>query len=154
MIIGVSGHRPQKLGGSDFDLMLLAQRVLMRERPDSVITGMATGWDQAVAKACHGLGIPFTAAVPFEGQEHRWPSHVQVQYFTLLGQAAKVVHVSRPGYHPAKMDKRNQWIVDHADRMVVLYDGMGDSGTADAVQRAERSGLEIVNCWREWLAER
>ena len=154
MIIGVSGHRPQKTGGSDFDLMLLAQRAILREKPDSMVIGMATGWDQAVARACHSLGAPFTAAVPFEGQEHRWPDHVKAMYFALLQQAAKVVYVSTPGYHPAKMAKRNQWIVDHCDKMLVLYDGMGDSGTADAVERADRAGLEVTNCWQEWLAER
>lgn len=154
MIIGVSGHRPQKTGGSPFDLLLLAQRVILREKPDSVITGMATGWDQAIAQACFTIGVPYTAAVPFEGQEHRWPDLIKVQYAALLASAAKVVYVSTPGYHPAKMAKRNQWIVDHCDKMAVLYDGMGDSGTADAVHRASLAGLEVVNCWQEWLEER
>lgn len=154
MIIGTAGHRPQRTGGRSLDLMLLAQRAILRENPTSVITGMATGWDQAVARACFGLGIPYTAAVPFEGQESRWPDAVQMEYRSLLGGAASVVYVSTPGYHPAKMDKRNQWIVDHCGKMLVLYDGLGSSGTADAVERAERAGLEITNCWQEWLAER
>jgi len=154
MIIGTAGHRPQKTGGRPLDLLLLAQRAILRENPDSVITGMATGWDQAIARACFGLGIPYIAAVPFEGQESRWPDAVQMEYRSLLGGAAKVVYVSVPGYHPAKMAKRNQWIVDHSDKMLVLYDGMGDSGTADAVGRADLAGLVITNCWQEWLEAR
>ena len=46
---------------------------LERARPDAVISGMALGWDQAVARATADLGIPWVAAITFEGQESKWP---------------------------------------------------------------------------------
>ena len=149
-ILGTAGHRPQKGATPPLKLRLLAQQVLMERRPSLVIVGMAVGWDMAVAEACVDTGVPFTAAVPFEGQESRWPQPYQDQYWKLLGKAAKVVHVSPPGYSLEKMHKRNQWIADRMDSAVVLWDGFDDSGTADFVRRAQTLGIEPVNLWGRW----
>jgi hypothetical protein len=35
---------------------------------------MARGWDLALAKAAVELGLPLFAAIPFVGQESRWPA--------------------------------------------------------------------------------
>ena len=149
-ILGTAGHRPQKGAQPAHALRLLAQQVLMEKRPTQVITGMAVGWDMAVAQACIDTGTPFIAAVPFDGQEGRWPAQYQEQYRVLLTKAAKVVHVSPPEYSLAKMHKRNQWIVDRMDAAVVLWDGFEDSGTADFVRRAEAAGISPENLWGRW----
>lgn len=153
-ILGTSGHRPQKSGATPLKLRLFAQVMLMEIRPDKVITGMAVGWDQAVAEACIDTGIPFIAAIPFEGQDERWPAAQRLRYSELLQAASERVYVSRPGFSLKKMQARNQWIVDHSTEMMVLYDGMGDSGTADCVERAERAGLVIRNVWKGWWSYR
>lgn len=150
MILGVAGHRPQKSGYDAHALRLFAQVVLLELQPAEVITGMAQGWDQAIAQACADVGLPFIAAIPFEGQESRWPAEAQDRYWTLLGYTTKVVHVSRPEYSLAKMHKRNQWIADRADRAAVLWDGFDDSGTADFVRRIRLRGIEPVNLWDRW----
>jgi len=76
MILSGTGHRPDKLGGysdSAFDnLVKIAEDYLKESKPDKVISGMALGWDQALAEACVNLNIPFIAAVPFKGQESKW----------------------------------------------------------------------------------
>lgn len=150
MILGVAGHRPQKSGYDGHALRLFAQVILLELRPGQVITGMAQGWDQAVAQACVDTGIPFTAAVPFEGQESRWPDAAQTAYWSLLGFAAKVVYVSRPEYSLGKMHKRNQWIADRSDQAAVLWDGFDDSGTADFVYRIRARGIEPMSLWERW----
>jgi predicted Rossmann fold nucleotide-binding protein DprA/Smf involved in DNA uptake len=62
MILAFTGHRPSKLGGygSDVDLKLtrLATKVLDDLKPEQVISGMALGWDQAVAFAAIRAKIP------------------------------------------------------------------------------------------------
>lgn len=151
-ILGVSGHRPAKAGFDGAKLVMFAQHVLLKNQADLVLTGMAVGWDQAVAEACVRLCIPFTAVVPFEGQESRWPAAVQKRYHELLTEATTVVYVSQPGYSEDKMRKRNRWIAKRATKAVVLYDGLGDSGTAQFVKQAENCGLPFVNVWGEWQA--
>jgi len=60
MILAVTGHRPEKLGGYGpavaERLFNLASSELQGLRPEYVLTGMAIGWDQAVADACQGSG--------------------------------------------------------------------------------------------------
>lgn len=153
-IIGVAGHRPTKAGYDTPKLNMFAQLTMQKADPDIVVTGMAVGWDQAVAEACVALRIPFVAAVPFEGQEGRWPQAVQDRYWELLGLAQKVVHTGKPGYSEEKMRTRNKWIGQQSTRAIVLYDGLGDSGTAHFVRHAENLGLPLLNVWTDWLLYR
>jgi hypothetical protein len=77
MILAATGHRPDKLGGYDLSiyrkLVGLAYSYLRKQTPDVVISGMALGWDQAVAEAAVKASTPFIAAIPFRGQESKWP---------------------------------------------------------------------------------
>ena len=158
MIVGVTGHRPHKLGGWNREihdaLGAFALDLLQSERPQGVITGMALGWDQAVAVACVRLGIPFVAAVPFEGQESRWNDQQQGDYQKLLLCASQVQIVSeRDAVEEAgvvwAMQKRNEWIVDNSLRLLALWDGSA-GGTANCVNYARYGRREIKNVWPEW----
>lgn len=70
--IAFTGHRPDKLGGyspeADRRLVAFARRLVValqaRYAPERFISGMALGWDMAVAEACASKGLPFIAAVP------------------------------------------------------------------------------------------
>lgn len=153
-IIAATGHRPERLGGHDHKTQLalggLATEYLTRNHPDKVISGMALGWDQAVASACVALDIPFIAAVPFEGQESRWPAAAQEHYRWLLDAAADVIFVVE-GLAPTMgaFQRRNEWMVDNADRMVALWDGSW-GGTFNCVRYAEKRGVPIDNLWDRW----
>lgn len=153
MIVAGTGHRPSKLGGHDVAtskrLVDLAGNFLRMEKPDKVISGMALGWDQALAWAAFDLDIPFIAAVPFDGQESRWSSVDQQWFVDLLKLAEEVVHTSEPGYAVWKMQHRNKWMVDNADHVVALWDGSA-GGTANCIKYAERVGKPITNLWSEY----
>jgi len=89
-----TGHRPQKLGGfgryTTTKLRSIAINALDAVRPKKVITGMALGWDTALAEAALKLHIPYIAAIPFVGQESRWQTTQQDHYFDLLAAAEDV----------------------------------------------------------------
>jgi uncharacterized phage-like protein YoqJ len=156
MVLAVTGHRPSKLGGygesAYTKLVLFARKVLDQLEPIRVITGMALGWDQAIAQACVDLKIPFSAAVPFNGQELTWPRAAQDRYHRLLGQAQEVVIVSDGDYAPEKMQVRNQWMVDNCDVLLALYDG-SSGGTANCVRYAEGKSVPVINIWSSWTKE-
>ncbi len=84
MILAATGHRLDKLGGYDLliqlDLLKFSKIVLPQLKPDKVISGMALGFDQAIAEAAYQLKIPYVAAVPFVGQESVWPEEAQIKY--------------------------------------------------------------------------
>jgi uncharacterized phage-like protein YoqJ len=156
MIVAATGHRPNKLGGYD-DAILgrlvgLADMYLKTTMASAtdVISGMALGWDTAVALAALDIGIPLTAAVPFDGQEDAWPPEARRRYQNIIARATKVHVVSPGGYDIWKLHARNEWMVDNADRMVALWDGGEKGGTAACVRYAEKKGKPVDNLWDTW----
>lgn len=153
MILGVTGHRPDKLGGYGPPVRNLLVEccifALDSYKPDRVITGMALGFDMAVANACTILKIPYVAAVPFEGQESRWPMQSQSEWRSLIAQAQQVVYVCEPGYDNKKMQIRNEWIVDNCTHLMSLHDG-SPGGTNNCVKYAKKVGRPTVNIWETW----
>lgn len=156
MILAVTGHRPDKLGGYDVDTRLrvrkLALAALDELDPSLVITGMAQGWDTAIAAAAITLDIPFVAAIPFAGQEAVWPEGDQDLYRRLLAQASVVEYVCDPGYAAWKMLRRNAWMVDHAEHLLALWNGT-EGGTANCVEYATRRRVPITNVWARYTAQ-
>jgi uncharacterized phage-like protein YoqJ len=150
MIVGVTGHRPHKLGGYGEPLrQAIIEEVTAALRGWNAvkgITGMALGADQYFADACITLGLPFIAAVPFQGQAGMWPMSAKRYYYELLGQADEVVYVSDPGYARWKMNARNQWVVDHCGLLLAVWDG-SSGGTANTVLYANKvqRGVHIIN---------
>lgn len=153
MIIGCSGHRPDRLGGHSHDayrvLFALALDYLQEKCPVGVVSGMALGWDQAFAAAAWNLGIPFAAALPFEGQELHWPSLNQTQYKILLNKATVVHVVSAGPYAKWKLQKRNEFVVDESDRIAAMWDG-SPSGTKNCLGYAFRAGKPVDNLYGLW----
>lgn len=155
LIVSGTGHRLDKLGGYAswaYNLLVhLAIMILSALKPKKVISGMAIGWDQALAEAAVRLGIPFIAAIPFKGQESRCPKESQKKYHELLARAAEVVDTSNgQSYHPRLMQVRNEWMVDNSDLVVALFDGT-KGGTANCVKYAKRKGARIKNYYRQWF---
>lgn len=164
MIICGTGHRPPKLGGYSVDvfekLIELASQYITEqvdfiaedttEDGFSIISGMALGWDMALAQACVNLTVEWTAAIPFAGQELRWPGDSRKAYGTLLARANKVHVVSDGGYAAYKMHRRNEWMVNHSDKVVALYDGDPLGGTAACLHYAESQGKTVDNLWDKW----
>jgi len=150
-LVAATGHRPEKIGGYSLEVALRLRRFAtqcLRQIPETthVISGMALGWDQAIAEAALDLGLPLIAAVPFLGQESMWPAQSQVHYHELLAKATRIVYVSEPGYGAEKLQKRNVWMADRCDTMLALWDGTR-GGTFNCVRYTERVGKPIVNVW-------
>lgn len=142
-VVAFTGHRPDKLGGFGpenpiRDRVLAA---LLRElrvlQPGHAIAGMALGVDTWAAECCVHLGIPFTAAVPFAGQDRMWPPESRRAYAKLLRKAARVEIVSGPEVDiNAAMQVRNEWMVDRCDHLLAVWDG-SRGGTANTVKFAK-----------------
>lgn len=156
-VLAVTGHRPDKLGGFGLAtrarVLRLAMDSLVRIQPSRVISGMALGWDQAIAEAAIHLHIPLWAAVPFEGQECMWPAKAQANYRYVLSRSERVVVSSTGGFSNRKMQLRNEWMVRHCTRLLALWNGT-PGGTANCLSFA--AGLlqadQIENVWTQFAA--
>lgn len=145
LTLGVTGHRlhllPGYAGASSqrlrSTLLELAMDRLEDWCPDLVITGMATGWDMAVAAACMFRNVPFRAYVPFKGQEKLWSDIDKQMYFSLLDEAEDV-RIFSPVQNNAAYHQRDRAIVDDSSRMLaLLLPKMPNSGTALTIEYAE-----------------
>lgn len=148
-----TGHRPPKLGGYSPGvygaLYRMARSWLEKEKPGCIISGMALGWDQALAHAANDVHIPFHAYIPFDGQEKTWPKVSQDFYHELLGKAARKVYTAEPGYAAWKMQHRNKAMVDACTHVLALWDG-SEGGTHNCVKYAELRKKPIINLWPQW----
>lgn len=148
MIVAFTGHRPDKLGGYKLpnDTYIKVCRdidwLLKELNPEKVISGMALGVDQWAAHIAYKLGIPFVAAIPFEGQELAWPEASQKTYRILRKFASEEVIVSPGGYSADKMQVRNIWMVDNCDSLIAVWDG-SKGGTGNCVEYARSVDRKI-----------
>ena len=158
MIVAFTGHRPPKLIGG-YDTIIREGNVsrpnvayrwvfeqitnaLQELQPEKAISGMALGVDQWAAEICIERGIPFIAAVPFEGHEKKWPQQSQDHYNYLLSQAAEVEIVCHGEYKRGMYQVRDEWMVDHCDALIAVWDGT-KSGTKNTIEYAKEVECKI-----------
>jgi uncharacterized phage-like protein YoqJ len=154
MILGVTGHRPDKLGDWD-PLHPVVARVKKGLRdaiatnwPEHLVTGMALGTDTWAAETCLELGVPFIAALPCDDMTAMWRPFAKERWFTLCSKAKEVVVVSPGPYKPWKMQKRNEWVVDHCDVLMSVFDG-SPGGTYNCLEYAAQVGRALIEvAWR------
>ena len=154
MIICGTGHRPNKLGGySDEAFAVLAKAArgwLKENKPTLVISGMALGWDQALAVAAIRLKIPVHAYVPCKNHPSRWPQSSQVLYAKILSRCEKVVMVTDGEYNHSCMNDRNKAMVDASDLILAVWDGT-KGGTGNCVDYAEKKGVKVENIYNNYI---
>jgi uncharacterized phage-like protein YoqJ len=141
-------------------LQELCEAALIQVQATKVISGLALGFDTALAEAAVKLKLPLVAAVPFEGQEAFWNDKQQKRYHELRKLAVEVVVVSdlsrteasgketAAAYHA-----RDKWMVDNCDLVVALYcqEKKKKSGTGVTVRYAESINKTIKNLWSSFV---
>ncbi len=144
MIVAGTGHRFITLPEQKVVAGIAAELCLLGVR--QVISGMAIGWDMALAEAALSIGVPFVAAVPFPAQPDRWPQDQQDRWARLIGQAEDVVYIS-PYTTVSAYERRNRWMIDRADLVFAYWDGSLTGGTSNGVRYAQKKRVALVNLW-------
>lgn len=113
------------------------------------ISGMALGADTLFAEAVLGLktgGLPIRliTAIPFIGQESKWTRPAQEKFRGILSAADQIEIVSPGGYSPAKMQTRNEWMVEHSLVTLAVWDGQQHGGTWNCIQYARQRKRWVV----------
>lgn len=157
MKIAGTGHRPNKLGGYSEEvfnhLVEIAENGLKQIKVTEVISGMALGWDMALAQAAINLNIPLIAAIPFKGQECKWNKKTQEYYNEILTKAKTIEIICEGEYSSDKMQIRNEWMVDHCDVLLSMYDDKKGGGTYNCVMYAKKVGKPMINLYNKLKKE-
>lgn len=166
MIVAGTGHRPDKLGGwdnmSDFHRVVeVGMKAIEENNVIGVVSGMAAGWDLALAHAAMELDVHLLCAIPFEGQELRWSRTWQQIY----GEAREYATETRVLFTPDRSSKyevsqallnRNHWMVDYIKgkkgKILALWNGT-KGGTAHCIRSSERQGITVVNYWNTYSSQ-
>lgn len=148
-----TGHRPKSLGPDGysketFNQMVEVAGAWLDDHPEvtEVISGMALGWDQALAVAALNRLLPVHAYIPFPGQADKWPLESQYFYQDLLRQCSSIKMISFGGYSAKAMQDRNEAMVDDSAEVLALWSGE-PGGTANAVTYAENCLKVVHNVW-------
>jgi uncharacterized phage-like protein YoqJ len=149
MRLGVTGHRPPKLGGYRvpnpvYDAVCLGiEEFLTRLQPSRVLTGMALGVDQWTAEICLRLGMSYEAVLPFHGFSSKWPDQSKRQFEYLCSRAIQVHVVTNTNeYRPGLLMRRNEWVVRNSDAMLAVSTG-SEGGTASTLRYAGNVGKRV-----------
>ena len=106
------------------------------------IAGGAIGVDTLAAQVVLALKVKYPSieliiARPFPSQACKWPKQSQSLSEAICRHATSIVDVSPDPYAPAKMQIRNQWMVDNSDYLLAVRDlTIIKGGTANAIQYA------------------
>lgn len=151
LVVAVTGHRPQRIPRYNFERLVdLAAAAIRHYCADRVWTGMALGWDMAIAEACNRYDIPFVAAIPSRTQYVKWSMPEQDRYHNLLEKAAHTHVITGEHSYREACFARNRLMVDEGEFVIALFDGVNHGGTFHAVKYAKREGKPIKNMYRSW----
>ncbi|MBL4952033.1 DUF1273 family protein [Neobacillus sp. YIM B02564] len=125
-------------------LRFAIEHLIKEKGVTTFISGMALGVDTWAAEAVLDVKkryphIQLVAAIPFAGQDRKWPESSQFRYRDILRQADHIEIVCDGGYEPKKMQIRNEWMVDHAAFLIACWRGKSTGGTANCVRYAKKA---------------
>lgn len=145
-----TGHHPEKLKASEAKIKAALKREIraaVSEGYSVFISGMARGVDLWAAELVLGLrekgeALRLICALPYPGFERRWEQAWQERYRGVL-ERADLVRAVCPGYSKDCFQIRNRWMVDHASRVIAVYNG-AEGGTRNTVEYAGLRGIPVI----------
>ena len=162
----VTGHRPAKLPwkykkeGPEYDEYCESLGCYIddciRHGYTHFISGMALGVDMDFAetvlgfKVHYGLDISLECAIPCPNQTLKWSPAETARYKEILEKADKVTMVT-DHFFRACMLVRNDYMVDHSDLVLAIWNGEQSGGTWHTIQYAKAKGkkVDIINIGRK-----
>ena len=144
-ICALIGHRPKGFPWNYRDKDSKEQKEYLKTLEDTIIeliekdgfnyfiSGGAIGADQDFAEIVINLKkcyphIQLEIAVPCPNQDIKWSSSDKARYKRIL-ENADFVNILSTSYSPICMQKRNEYMVDKSDFVIVVWNGNHTGGT-------------------------
>ena len=130
--------------------LVVADLVAPPMNVDHFISGLAIGVDMlgaesvAYVRSFRKLQIKLTGAMPFPSQASKWPTPTRQHWEHVCSLCNDVIAVSQDPYHPAKMQTRNEWMVDNANFVIAVWNGIRSGGTWNCMNYALKQGKPIL----------
>jgi len=145
-----TGHRPEKLTRFEWLIKKDLEKEIRQAVADGMnvfISGMARGVDIWAAQIVLKMrkknqDIKLICACPYNGFEQGWSEEWKQQYRDILAEADLVKYVCE-NYSRACFQIRNEWMVDHASRVIAVFNGE-KGGTKNTIDYAIRNAIEVI----------
>ena len=166
-ICALTGHRPKGFPWNYRDKDCKEQKEYLKMLEDTIIeliekdgfnyfiSGGAIGADQDFAEIVIKLKkryphIQLEIAVPCPNQDIKWNSSDKERYKRILNNADVINHIST-SYSPICMQKRNEYMVDKSDFVIVVWNGKHTGGTYNTLCYIKllNKPYEIINLTSE-----
>ncbi|MCD8382031.1 MAG: DUF1273 domain-containing protein [Clostridiales bacterium] len=154
-----TGHRTNRLpwlgNPSDFRTLSLTDALWKRIQSSyedgytHFLSGMALGTDLLCAelvlrlRADTGGAVELIPVIPYPGQAERWKQEDRCRYREILQMCRENLVVVSPCYSKTCYFLRNRYLVDHAAKIIGVYDGSPSGGTHQTLEYARQKGLEM-----------
>jgi hypothetical protein len=160
LMVGVTGHRPQRL--QDVDRPLLNERVrdvlatlaAASSRTVTVLSPLAEGADQIVARQAVDAGYRLACILPFPRSVYVndfATIRVKAEYHALLSLAASVTELDGSQVTAEERDRAyaevGSYTVAHSEVLLAIWDGCqarGEGGTAQVVDAALAARMPVL----------
>lgn len=144
-----TGHRPEKLFLVDKEIIRELEREIelaIENDFTTFITCMARGVDIWAAEIVLKLlkknkELHLICASPYEGFETRWSRDWQNRYKKVMKKADLVKYISDK-YTPSCFRIRNEWMVNHSNRVISVYNGKV-GGTRNTINYAKAKYVPV-----------
>jgi uncharacterized phage-like protein YoqJ len=152
--IALTGHRPNKLGGYNYNAPLnrelakilreLIENQLYSNEEVTIITGMALGADTIWALTALDMQkdfpnrIKLICVIPCLDHAEKMFNESRNIYNTILSKADKVEYVTKRNYTINCMQRRNEYMVDNCDKLIAVWNGTS-GGTLNCINYAIHS---------------
>lgn len=145
-----TGHRPEKLQATEDEVKQWLEQQIDTAIADgftTFISGCAMGVDIwagqiVLRKKAENAELHLIAATPWPGFAARWKDEWRNKYNDLLRNADLVVNVC-DHYHGGVFQQRNEWMVDHSNRVIAVYNGTA-GGTRNTIEYAGKKGVDVI----------
>lgn len=157
--MALTGHRPQRLGYSKH-LESPEWRPMIDWLKDQIktigvtdaICGMAEGCDCVYALAVielkdEGYKIKLHCVLPCANYQSKYYMFNKIKSY-----ADSWMSLSK-NYYKGCDDARDQFMVDHSDKLFAIWDGIKAGGVYSTIRKAQKKNIDIVYCPKEILKE-
>ena len=161
LTIGVTGHRPARLRDADLDVLrgrvrhvLTAIKTTTPASTITVLSPLAEGADQIVARVALDMGCRLACALPFPRDAYALDfatAAAKAEYHALLTLAEHVVELDGTRATPEERDIAyaavGTYTVAHSYALLAIWDGQqarGNGGTAQVVDLARDTGVPVI----------
>lgn len=123
-------------------------RLFLEKNVTHFITGMALGAEQICAETVlelKGTCPQFTleCAIPYEEQAARWTEKQRERYFSIVA-SCDTETLLQTKYSRNCVQRKNEYLVEHSNFVLAVWDGMGRDSTSQTVRYARKLGRDIT----------